>query len=297
MKNQIVIGGMRTSDYKTIILKMFRRGEFYGYDVHKRLQEEGLDIELSRLYRILNEMDEENLLESRWEKSYLGPRKKMYRIGDTGKKELNIILLEAVKTVHDFYGDYLLSLYPEVRVFDAIFDWFTESLKGDERVGYLINSNSGMHETVIWSLKRRVPQGMVYIFSSENLTRDLNIESAPPLRGGYDNIPLKNGFLDLMMIIDLPPQENLEMSLAELKRVLSVEGRLGVIVPSILLTRKQDPLTIGDFIEVHEHETIEQGEHLEKERLIKLLKSYFQSVKEIEIVHLTLLQASKPMKL
>lgn len=286
---------MRTEEYKTIILKMFRRGEFYGYDIHKRLQEEGLDIELSRLYRVLNEMDEEGLLKSRWQTSTLGPKKKMYTIGEAGREELNSILLEAVKIVHDFYGDYLMSLYPEVKVFDMIFDWFTEGLRGDERVGYLINSNSGMHEVVVRSLKRRVPQGVVYLFSSENFTRDLNIESVPPLRGSYDNIPLKNGFLDLMMIIDLPPLENFETSLAELKRVLSIQGRLGIIVPSILLKRKQDPLTIGDFIEVHEHETIEQSERMEKEHLLTLLGRFFQSVREMEIVHLTLLKAYEPI--
>jgi DNA-binding PadR family transcriptional regulator len=286
---------MRTDELKKIILKKFRRGEFYGYDIHKRLDQLRIDIERSRLYRVLNQMEREDLLNSRWEKSSIGPRKKMYSIGKEGQKILREIHLEAIQTVHDFYGDYLMSLYPEIRVFDDIFDWLTEGLKGDEKVAYLVTSNSPMHEMVIRSLSQRVPQGRMYVIASKNLTRELIIETGVLLRGGYDNIPLRDRFLDMILCISLPKIDFLKGTLDELSRVLNDDGKIGVITPSILLQEHEDPLTIGDYIERYEHEVIERGEHLNKEDLQTLMKNKFKKIKEKELVHLTLLLASKPL--
>ena len=60
------------------------------------------------------------LLKDRWEKSRSGPRKKMYKISDKGNEVLNEILLDAIATVHTFYGDYLRSLLPGINVFGEI---------------------------------------------------------------------------------------------------------------------------------------------------------------------------------
>ncbi|MCW4052108.1 MAG: PadR family transcriptional regulator, partial [Candidatus Bathyarchaeota archaeon] len=101
---------MRTRELKRIILQMFGDREFYGYNVHKKISAMNIKIEISRLYRVLNEMLREGLLEGRWEKSHLGPRKRVYKLGRKGKKELDEVLLDAIKTVHTFYGKYLLAL-------------------------------------------------------------------------------------------------------------------------------------------------------------------------------------------
>jgi PadR family transcriptional regulator PadR len=287
---------MRTDEIKKRILKTFRRGEFYGYDIHKRLDQDGIKIERSRLYRVLNEMAREDLLISRWEKSTAGPKKKMYVIGKEGKRKLREIHHEAIQTVHDFYGDYLMSLYPEIKVFDDIFDWLTEGLKGDAKVAYLVTSNSPMHEMVIRSLSQRVPKGRMYVIASKSLTRELIVETGVLLRGGYDNIPLRDQFLDMIICISLPKIDVLKDTLDELNRVLNDDGKMGVITPSILLQEHKDPLTIGDYIERYEHEVIERGEHLNKEDLQSLMKSKFKNIKEKELVHLTLLLASKPLK-
>jgi PadR family transcriptional regulator PadR len=285
---------MRTDELKNTILKTFRRGEFYGYDLHKRLDQERIEIGLSRLYRVLNEMEREDLLSSRWEKSTTGPRKKMYTIGVQGRKKLREILLGAIGTVHDFYGDYLISLYPEIRVFDDIFDWLTKGFIGNEKVAYLVTNNSAMHDMVIRSLSQRVTQGRIYVIASKNVTRELKIDTGALLRGDHDNIPLRDGFLDMIICIDLPQIDLLRETFDELSRVLNDDGKMGVITPSILLQEHEDPLTIGDFIEKYEHEVIERREHIEKEFLLALMKNKFKKTEEKELVHLTLLLASEP---
>jgi len=48
---------------------LFGNREFYGYEVHKVLVSEDVKVEISRLYRVHNEMMREVLLEGRWKKS------------------------------------------------------------------------------------------------------------------------------------------------------------------------------------------------------------------------------------
>jgi DNA-binding PadR family transcriptional regulator len=275
---------------------MFRRDEFYGYDIKKKLELHKVEIELSRLYRVLNEMEKDGLLKSRWKISSIGPRKKMYTIGEKGKKELRKILLNAIETVHDFYGDYLMGLYPEIKVFDEIFDWLTQDIKGNERIAYLVSNNSPLNEIVFRSLSHRLPQVKTHIIISNNATRSLNVESKIMMKGEYNDIPYKNGFFDMIYAIGLPPSSIMEDSLSELSRVLNEKGSLRFVTPSVLLQELEDPYTIGDFIEKHEHEIIEQGESLDKKTLMNILKKKFGEIKEKELVHITLLAASLPSK-
>ncbi len=122
---------MKSDDIKKGILRIFRGGELYGYDIHKKLGTMDVDIDLSRLYRILNDMKKEGLLESRWEKSQSGPRKRMYRVTEGGQEKLREILLEAIEMVHGFYGEYLMGLPPEGNPLLEILNLMTESLRLD----------------------------------------------------------------------------------------------------------------------------------------------------------------------
>ena len=80
----IGVGDVRSKDLKRSILKILDDGESYGYDVHKKLMREGVKVEISRLYRVLNEMLKENYLTGRWEKSVIGPRREPTRLGREG---------------------------------------------------------------------------------------------------------------------------------------------------------------------------------------------------------------------
>jgi hypothetical protein len=67
-----------------------------------------------------------------------------------------------------------------------------------------------------------------------------------------------------------------------------------IITPTILVHRYEDPLTIGDFVEKYEHETIEKSEPIDREFLQILLNKYFKKVEEKQIVHMTFFLVSKP---
>jgi PadR family transcriptional regulator PadR len=283
---------LRTEDLIRTVLKLSRGREFYGYEVHKKLSSEAVDIEISSFYRVLARMLNEGYLESRWEKSPSGPRKRVYRLGEKGRRELDRILLDAIRTIHDFYRDYLLNLPSEADVFDRISSPLTNGLKGQKNIACIIaHQYSAMHERMLCSLRGKMPQGNIYVVKPRLAAVETKLDNLMLLDGSTDNIPLKDDYLELLVVTDVPRSNVLETALREWRRVLRQRGTLGILRPTVTLRKYEDPLTIGDFIEKYEHESMEKGEHLDGELLKRLLGKFFRDVQERQIVHMTLFMA------
>jgi len=291
-----VVCCLRTDELKRTILKMFGGSELYGYDVNRRLALQGVDVELSRLYRVLNDMRKEGLLDDRWEKSRHGPRKKMYSVSEKGREALNEILLEAIATVHRFYGEYLISLSPEIYVLGTVLGLLAEGLEGHEKIAYITTKYFGIHELIVSRLKEMIPEGRIYIVKPDSLDISVNLENVYVHTGSYDDIPFKNGFVDRLIVIDLPNKDVVKEAAREWKRVVHEKGMLSIFTPTILVQRHEDPLTIGDFVEKHEHQIIEKGELVEREYLMSTLEGLFQTVVEREAMHMSIISAHEPRK-
>ncbi len=283
---------MRTADLKKTILKVFGGREFYGYEIHKVLLSRGVEIAISRLYRVLTEMLREELLEGRWEKSSKGPKRRIYKIGDAGKGELDKIFLDAIQIVHMFYGKYLMSLAPKINILDEIYSPLIEDLEEPSNMACVTPQYTPIHEWFMRTVHKISPQGEIHLVKPKSLEIDLKLDNLTVLNGSYHDIPLKKNFLDLLVIMDLPKKPSLKRALKEWYRVLKQNGKLGILTPTILLTKHEDPMTIGDFVEKHEHEIIEKGEKIDKDLLQAPLKNIFAEVKERQIAHITVIQAT-----
>ena len=285
---------MRSEDLKRSILKILSDGESYGYEVHRKLLREGVRIEISRLYRVLNEMLKENYLTGRWEKSVIGPRRRVYKIGRKGAVELNVMLLEAIGTVHEYYGNYLMRLPPKINALNRIGRLLTRELEQGATIGYLVCEYSPFHERMIRILCDEAPKGEVYFIKPASLDIDLEIENLSSLDGTYQNIPLKNSHLDALLVIGVPSKKHLKNSAREWHRTIRRNGRLGILTPTALINKIDDPLTIGDFMEKYEHESVEGNEKADRETFQTILRESFQKVEARKVVIMTLVLASKP---
>jgi DNA-binding PadR family transcriptional regulator len=275
---------------------MFSGIELYGYDVNKKLALQGVEVELSRLYRILNDMQKEGLLNDRWEKSRYGPRKKMYSISEKGNEVLYEILLDAIATVHRFYGEYLRGLHPKINVFNILLEMLTEEFEGNEKIAYVTTKYFGIHELIVSLLQKKIPNGTIYVVKPSSLEINSNLENVSSMNGNYEDIPFKNNFIDRLLILDLPKKEKLKESAREWHRVVQKNGGLTILTPTILIEKQEDPMTIGDFVEKHEHQIIEKGEHVDREFLLSTLKDLYETINEKEAIHMTVISAQKPRK-
>jgi len=283
---------LRTDDLKRAILLMVRNNELYGYDINRRLAQQGMSSNISRLYGILNEMQKDQLLRDRWERSKEGPRKKMYSLTDRGREALNEVLLEAISTVHLFYGDYLRSLYPRVDVFGDIMGVLTEGMQEGDSTACLSHNFSGINQVLIRNIHRNNLEGKLYLIKPSDLDLNIDIENTNVFDGTYSDLPFKDNFFDRLIIIGVPTPENLVDSTKEWRRVIKVGGRVIIITPSILVHEHVEPMTIGDYVEKYEHQVIEKGSLIDPVLFMSSLRNNFVDVVEREATHMTFITAN-----
>ena len=265
---------MKTDDLKRIILKMFKGNELYGYEIHKRLESQGVEVEMGRLYRVLNDMLKERLLESLWQKSQIGPKKRVYRLGKKGEKELKNILEDAIETVHIFYGEYLLNLPSEASVFNHISSYVTENLKERGNIIFFTPIYSTIIEKLLVSLRSSASLGTIHLVKHRSVEVDLQLDDLSILDGEYWDIPLKEGYANLEVITLLPKRDSLQGAIREWCRVLEKSGTLAILIPTALINDYEDPLTIGDFVEKYERENVRDKEYTDKETTLAFLRDY-----------------------
>lgn len=284
---------VKTDDLKTIVLKTFKDKPFYGYEAHKSLLSLGMEMDISRLYKVLNKMLNEGLLESRWERSQQGPRMRVYRLGEKGRKELDRVFGDAIAIVHYFYSEYLLGLTSEKNVFTMICKLLSSELKGKNNIVYVTSQYSIVNERVLLGLHSETPEAKIYIVKPSLLTVDLNLGNVALLDGSFTYIPLRDGYADLVVVSGLPEEGHMEKALREWRRALKKSGKLAIVVPTINVKEYRDPLDIGDFIERYEKEAAGKGDYIDRELIARELKNCFQRVEEEQIVHLTVFLASE----
>jgi len=74
------------------LLLLLHEKDDYGYGLSQELPFFGFsdnELNVSTMYRILRRIEKIDLVESTWEESGLGPRRRVYRITEKGKEELS----------------------------------------------------------------------------------------------------------------------------------------------------------------------------------------------------------------
>lgn len=73
------------------LLAVLADQECYGYEIARRLQERGLQpVAEGSIYPALSRLTSSGQVESRWETSSRGPRRKYYRLGPEGQDQLRV---------------------------------------------------------------------------------------------------------------------------------------------------------------------------------------------------------------
>ena len=268
---------MRTQELKKVILRLVGNREFYGYEIHKQLEERNINIGIGRLYSILTDMKKDGYLNDRWEKSQSGPKRRVYQIAERGESAREEILTDAIKTVHEFYTDYLFDLPKEFSAFDKISKVLLENLPPSTTVACVATRFSKPILKIIESL----PQ-------SSDL--DIGIRNVSIIDGTLEDIPMKDNYLDLLMATGSITSDCLNRCLKEWQRVTNPEGTVALVIPTALLTDYRDPLDIGEFIEQREHSRSDYDDFLTEEQLVTEMEKFFESVDMIKVIHISILR-------
>jgi DNA-binding PadR family transcriptional regulator len=264
--------------------------------MHKKLEERKINIGIGRLYSILAEMKTEGFLNDRWEKSQSGPRRRVYRTAKKGVQERQRILVEAIKTVHDFYMEYILNLPPELSAFNIVLDRLAGKLPKNANMAYATTRFSGPVKKVMDGLQEKVPEGDLHAIHPRKKDVDLGMDNVTIVGGTFEDIPMKDNFLDLLVVTGSVSRDSLDACLSEWQRVVNVNGTLALVTPTILLVKPKDPLDIGDFVEEIEHPRADTEDSLDLEIITKKMKKYFGKVDVKKVVHISVFRGLNPLK-
>lgn len=287
---------MRSAELKKAILRIAGKDEFYGYEMHKKLGQKKSKIGIGRLYSILAEMKNEGLLKDRWEKSNSGPRRRVYRTAKLGDQERERILMEAIRTVHEFYMEYLNGLPPESSAFTMITDLLVQKIPKDATIAYAANRFGGPVSKIMSNQQEKLPDGTLYAIHPTEKGANLGMDNVSFVSGTFEDIPMKDDFLDQLVVSGNISSDTLDTCLSEWQRVLNVKGTLAIVSPTALLAKYKDPLEIGEFVEQREHPRLDSGDPLDIEILTNEMKKYFERVVEKKVVHITVLRGFKPLR-
>jgi DNA-binding PadR family transcriptional regulator len=266
---------------------MFNDSEYHGYDINKHLAEESADVELSRLYRVLNDMENEGILKGHWEKNDRGPRKKVYSLGEKGIQEREKMLLEAIETVHAHYDQYIMGLPPEHSVFELIVNKLLEETPEEGNLGFITPVFASIHHRILLTINKKRPEATVYLISPHQIELDNQLQNIIQLDGFYNDIPLKEDFLAVLTIVGIPPVNLIDKCITEWKRSLASGGRLAILTPTVLVEKFHHPMPIGQFIENYEHTATRKQEFPNRESLEGLLRANFYEVISEKIIHVS----------
>jgi PadR family transcriptional regulator, regulatory protein PadR len=79
----------------------------YGYELREKLAPMSVKPwDMGTVYRALNNMEEESLVASSWERSAEGPRRRRYDITDTGRAALEVLAHE-ISGTREVMGEFL----------------------------------------------------------------------------------------------------------------------------------------------------------------------------------------------
>lgn len=281
---------MRTQELKKVILRLVGNREFYGYEIHRQLEERNINIGIGRLYSILTDMKKDGYLNDRWEKSQSGPKRRVYQIAERGESAREEILTDAIKTVHEFYTDYLFDLPKEFSAFDKISKVLLENLPPSTTVACVATRFSKPILKIIESLQEMSPQGKLYAVHPQSSDLDIGIRNVSIIDGTLEDIPMKDNYLDLLMATGSITSDCLNRCLKEWQRVTNPEGTVALVIPTALLTDYRDPLDIGEFVEQREHPRSDYDDFLTEEQLVTEMEKFFESVDMIKVIHISILR-------
>ncbi|UCE11535.1 MAG: helix-turn-helix transcriptional regulator [Candidatus Thorarchaeota archaeon] len=226
-------------------MMMLDRAPCHGYELRRQLIPTVGDVEITKLYRILRDMEKEGLVNSEEFKGPHGPKRRVYTVGPTGERRLQTMLGEAIGVVLHFYDAF--------RHFSMIEEFGkAESMQFEVPDGKVLVS-------ILSPLMYR-ETGTVQILEQWGETRPLHVlgdsgiweqkkAKFERVEGLPWNVSSKSTQFKEFWILGTPPRSLLPRTIMEAKRILEPEGILRMIAPFAFFDEPSAP-SLESFIRV-----------------------------------------------
>ncbi|MHA1903746.1 MAG: PadR family transcriptional regulator [Candidatus Thorarchaeota archaeon] len=252
------------------ILLILDKQPSHGYELRRILKHSVGDIEITKLYRWLREMEKEGLVESSKKAGPHGPSRRVYRMGPRGRRHLEETLGYALSIVLHFYDafreyaiDEITKQNPafevEVATGPILVSVVSPLMLGDRGFVDIITKRTGkkrlhvLGETGIWEQKKTPFE---------------------KVEGTLQDIKCKNALFTEYWLLGIPLRSQLPSVLVEAKRVLGEKGILRLISPFAFFDEPETP-SLEAFIRVTASHMFPELGVVEGQEICSVLKQVF----------------------
>ncbi len=219
------------------ILLYLDRKPCHGYELHRLLTPVVGDVEVTKLYRWLREMERNGLVECEERKGPYGPARRVYQLGDRGERQVRQVLKDAMGTILHFYDAF--------RQFSM-----RETMAASGEVG-LPAIEGPVLACCVTQFMASEPD-LVRTYGSRLVARAVHVMGDPESweRAGFkttlvDGVPWdiscpSSRYVELWFF-GMPPRELLPRTAVEARRVLRPGGVLRLVAPFAFFDEPQSP--------------------------------------------------------
>lgn len=140
-----------------ILLSLLYEKDLYGYEINSIIEERKMKnwtkIGFSSIYKALNVLEKKKIIESRYEKQFGSPKRKIYYIKDSEKEFVHEMIIEALKSSESNYNNFSIGMaFSNLLTTEEIYEAIEEHKKGlEERRNNIIKCYSEqkqIHNTI-----------------------------------------------------------------------------------------------------------------------------------------------------
>lgn len=255
--------------------------ERYGQEILAELQLMGIRTGPNYLYEILAEMEDEGLLKGRWAPNPIGkPDRHYYSLAEGGKKELDRMVRDSIDLISEMV--LMRRMRESPRMLTEVLSKLGSPLPRGRLVVALPDGDPGLAYWLhLHSLVGNLREVSLYVVKPP----DGRFRDPPPgvtvLDGRRNDLPLKDGFADFLLVSGLPRDSPLEAAAKEFARVLNPAGHL-LLRQSNSFTEDRAPR----YMTGYEHwanlvyEVYDRDKTVNVRALLRVLSKSFRSVND-----------------
>jgi DNA-binding PadR family transcriptional regulator len=279
-------------DLRRLVLRTLVEREAYGYELLGELAAKGVELRPNYLYMILAEMERDGLLLGRWTRrpGGAGPRRHVYTLSEKGEKEYTNLVKDSLGLLmgaffhHNQTREDITRHKERVRDLVDSLDTAPHNLKG-ARVVIAIPSYDPLvcFPLYYYAWAEAFPNASIHLVKPRHLKLPASRPNVSLLDGSRNDIPLKDGFADLVVLEGIPNNATARETVAECMRVLKNGGNLIVRVSnSMTEERRSNYMSLFYFIERSFYELQGEDGKVSVNGLKKMLARHFADVRDSE---------------
>ncbi|NWF95983.1 MAG: PadR family transcriptional regulator [Candidatus Thorarchaeota archaeon] len=192
----------------------------HGYEIRRRLQPLLGDIEITRLYRILKQMEEEGLIVCSETEGPHGPSRRVYSKGEKGERYLRRLLRDSMRTIFHFYeafSDHMLERSMQDTVREELHPCSGKILVCN------LSPYVSVGDSTLNLIRERAGESGLYVVGDTLLWEQSGVKCGSVKGEPWDLSVRSNSFAEYWLL-GTPPRAMLPGTICEAKRVLIEDG-------------------------------------------------------------------------